>query len=100
MQLPKSLKVGEHRYKVVSVDQAPRKGAMGEVDVKTKTITLGQRSWLSGKAFKTEQMDDTFWHELTHAILYEMNKHRLWRDEHFVSQFATLLTKAINSAKF
>ena len=100
MQIPKNLKVGEYRYKVVRVDQAPRKGTMGSVDVKTKTITLGQRSWLNSKAFKTEQVDDTFWHELTHAILFEMGRRRLWKDEHFVSQFATLLTKAINSAKF
>jgi len=100
MQIPTSLKVGDHRYKIVRVDQAPIKRTMGEVDVKAKTITLGQRSWLNGKAFKPEQLDDTFWHELTHAILYEMGKHRMWRDEEFVGQFATLLTKAINSAKF
>lgn len=100
MKIPKSIKIGDHRYKIICVDQAPNKGTMGEVDVKAKTITIGQRSWFSGKAFKTEEIDDTFWHELTHAILFEMGRQRMWKDEYFVRPFAALLTQAIKSAKF
>jgi hypothetical protein len=43
-------------------------------------------------------MQETFWHELTHAVLYEMD-HPLYRSEVFVTRFAQLLNKAINSAE-
>jgi len=42
---------------------------------------------------------DTFWHELTHAILYEMG-HPLRKDEDFVTKFSGLLNTAILSAEF
>jgi hypothetical protein len=44
-------------------------------------------------------MQETFWHELTHAILHEMD-HPLFRSEVFVTQFAKLLSQSINSARF
>ncbi len=44
-------------------------------------------------------MHDTFWHELTHAILFEM-KHPYYRNEMFVARFASHLTQAIESAEF
>jgi predicted heme/steroid binding protein len=43
-------------------------------------------------------VDDTFWHELTHAILYDMG-HDLSSNERFVSAFANRLCDAVNSAK-
>ncbi len=41
----------------------------------------------------------TFFHELTHAVLYEM-EHKLARDEAFVTRFAQLLSGAIETARF
>ena len=41
----------------------------------------------------------TFWHEMTHAILFEM-EHPLARNEPFVTRFAKLLSAAIDSAEF
>jgi len=46
----------------------------------------------------SSKMQETFWHELTHAILYEMD-HPLYRNEQFVTKFSTLLNRAINTAK-
>jgi hypothetical protein len=45
-------------------------------------------------------MQDTFWHELVHAILNDMGEHTLNKDEKFVTGFANRLTKAIKSARF
>ena len=42
---------------------------------------------------------NTFWHELTHAILHEMGN-KLGRNEAFVTEFADKLSGAIDSAKF
>lgn len=41
----------------------------------------------------------TFWHELTHAILFDMH-HPLESSEVFVDAFARRLDKAIKSARF
>lgn len=85
-----------------SVSQPPTlrpRGIMGEVDYAARIIKVSSHSSRTGKAFKQEDVDDTFWHELTHAILYEMDS-SLYNNEAFVGQFASMLTKAINSAKF
>lgn len=99
MEYPKSLKVGSKRYRVDLVPYAPKRGMMAEVDYRAGTITLGKRSHLNDRSFKREEMDDSFWHELTHAILHEMGS-GLYRNEKFVTKFANLLTTAINTAKF
>ena len=49
---------------------------------------------------KPAEMHETFWHEITHAILHEMDETRLAFDERFVKQFGMLLSKAIDSARF
>lgn len=97
MEYPKSLKVGKHLYEVKRVDTIP--GSHGYVNYTYKYITLAERSSRTGCSYKREECDDTFWHELTHAILYEMG-HKLYTNEKFVTQFSGLLTKAINSARF
>ena len=50
------------------------------------------------RTFKPAEVSDTFWHELTHAILHDMN-HPLWKNERFVSGFAERLNRAVNSAR-
>ena len=42
---------------------------------------------------------NTFWHEITHAILFEMGTPQ-FRDERFVTEFADKLSGAIDSAIF
>ena len=44
-------------------------------------------------------MADTFWHEITHAILKDMNS-KLHANESFVTKFANRLTTVISTAKF
>lgn len=100
MKIPKTIRVGSRRYKVSLVDAIKPVGAMAEVSYADGTIKLCTHSSLNGRSFKTEELDDSFWHELTHAILHEMGRVRLRNDERFVTEFAHLLTKAINSAKF
>lgn len=86
-------------YSISQLRTLRPKGIMGEVDYNAHTIKVSQYSSRTGKAFKQEELDDTFWHELTHAILYEMDS-SLYDNEAFVSRFSSLLTKAINSAEF
>jgi predicted heme/steroid binding protein len=71
---------------------------MGRVDYDAKTIELAMYD-NKGNTFEQSEVDDTFWHELTHAILYDMG-HDLSSNERFVTAFANRLCDAVNSAKF
>jgi hypothetical protein len=99
MRIPKQLKINKRRYKVDTVRHVPLKGTMGETDHIKRLISVATHSNLSGRSFKSEEIIDTFWHELTHAILYEMQS-PLWRDERFVTKFASYLDEAIRTSKF
>jgi predicted SprT family Zn-dependent metalloprotease len=96
--LPASLRIGRHRY-TVEVVHRMRGRRMGSIDYQQRRITLGTVSTLTARPYRPGQVRDTFWHEVTHGILYEMG-HALSRNEAFVSEFATMLTRAIETARF
>ena len=98
MQIPKSFTLNRLPYKVQIVPSMPGRGHMGEVDYVKRTVTIATTSNMTGRSFKTEELDDTFWHEVTHAILRDMG-HKLWSNERFVTRFARRLTEVINTAK-
>jgi hypothetical protein len=80
------------------VNTMPCRGHMGEVDHDKRVVTIATTSNLTGRSFKTEEVSDTFWHEVTHAILQDMG-HRLWNNEKFVTRFANRLNEVINTAE-
>jgi len=100
VKIPKKIKIGKRWYTIEVVEQMPKTGLMGDIDYPpSQHIRVGLRSSRTGQSFKQEEIADTFWHEIVHAILHEMDS-RLYRNEMFVTAFATCLTKAINSARF
>ncbi|MEI7464718.1 MAG: hypothetical protein WCJ87_05195 [Burkholderiales bacterium] len=80
------------------LDTMPTKGKMGRVFFTSQLIQIGLRSNRTGRTFKPAEISDTFWHELTHAILHDM-EHPLCRNERFVSGFSERLNRAVNSAR-
>lgn len=90
MKLPRKIKVGKRWYSV-EVVEAMRDKFLGMVYHGTGAIQIRKRSHAG--------MTDTFWHEVVHAILYEMDS-PLHRNEAFVSEFADKLSKAIKTAEF
>jgi Zn-dependent peptidase ImmA (M78 family) len=50
--------------------------------------------------FRLAALEETFWHELTHAILHDMGEHQLNNRESFVEEFANRLARAIQTARF
>lgn len=90
MNLPKRIRVGQRWYSVEIIEAMLDK-CYGKVFYNTKSIRVRRR--------KPACMADTFWHEVVHAILYEM-EHPLYRNERFVTDFADKLSKAIKSAEF
>jgi hypothetical protein len=93
--IPSEVKVGKRKYTVERVEVIA--GCKGDVTYETNTIRVASRS--SYYAYTNEEQYNTFWHELTHAILHDMNSH-LESNERFVKAFADRLTNAITSAKF
>ena len=99
LTLPKKVKVGENWYSVDIADTMRDRMYMGEVHYAKRTITRARKSY-HGVPLKLSALHETFWHELTHAILESMDRTELNNDENFVEEFSARLAKAIASARF
>lgn len=99
MKIPKKIKVGKKWYAVNQVKHMHKLGVVGGTWYKDAVIEVATHSNIRNVRFKREEMYDTFWHELTHAILKDMGS-ELEADEKFVTEFSERLTNAIISARF
>jgi hypothetical protein len=52
-----------------------------------------------GNRYDKDERSETFWHEITHAILHDM-KNQLSYNEKFVTAFSQRLDQAIKTARF
>jgi len=100
LNIPKKIRVGERWYSVEIVEAMQDKADMGRVLYLEKKIKLGLRNGITGRKFSLSDVSETFWHELVHAILRDMEEHKLNKREDFVEGFAKRLSIAINSARF
>lgn len=98
MLIPKSFNLGKRTYTVKVLPTMGRRGIMGSTYFESARIEIGTRSKITGMAYKQEDMSDTFWHELTHAILNDMGSN-LQLNETFVTAFANRLNQAVSTAK-
>ena len=99
-QLPRKIKIGLKWYSVEVVEAMMDKGEMGKVIYPEQKIKIGAKSNITGRKYKEEEIRETFWHELVHAILVDMGEYALNKREDFVEEFAKRLSKAIKSARF
>ncbi len=99
LKLPKKVQVGDRWYSVEIVETMQRKAQMGYVYYGTGEIEMAKKCNVTNKPYSADEVNDTFWHELTHAILYDMGS-SLYKNERFVTRFANRLSKAIMTAKF
>jgi hypothetical protein len=98
--LPRQIRVGKKLYTIDMIETMLRSGDMARVHYDKQKIEIGKRSTVTGKRFSRDQIHDSFWHELVHAILYDMEEHTLNKNEEFVTSFANRLSEAITSASF
>ena len=96
MKIPSKVKVGKKTYGVVRVKIIP--GCRGRIYYGAQKIFIATHG-TGGYKYTKKQAYNTFWHELTHAILDDMGS-KLEANEKFVSNFADRLTDAITSARF
>jgi predicted SprT family Zn-dependent metalloprotease len=97
MKIPKQITVGKHTYTIKRPHTVQDPASYGRTYFDDKVIELAVYDKFGNK-FEQEEVDDTFWHELTHAILHDMG-HYLYDNELFVTAFANRLSDAVNSAK-
>ena len=101
MMLPKQVTIGRTPHLVrtkkhLLVGKTLCRGCFDEAD---RTITIAQGNAERGYVYSADERSNTFWHELTHAILYDMGN-KLTHDEQFVTEFSNRLDQAIKTARF
>jgi hypothetical protein len=99
MNIPTKILVGTKEYSVEIVEALLDKADMGQVNLKHHKVRIAKKSNITGQAFTSAQINDTFWHEVTHAILHDMGS-KLYNNEVFVHGFSSRLNNVVLTAKF
>lgn len=97
MKLPYQFTLGKSHYQLNTYRASATSRIMGctYFAAQTMTVTVSR----GGKPRPSKDIAETFWHEVTHAILRDMD-HPEWADEHFVTAFSKRLTQVIYTARF
>ena len=98
--IPRLIRVGNKRYSVEVIEALLDKQKVGRIQYGEQRIQIGLRNGNTNRKLPAAEIRDSFWHELVHAVLYDMGRHNLNRDDAFVIGFASRLSKAIDSARF
>ena len=99
MKLPKTIKIGRTTYDVSSPLQMSWTASKGDILYGMQWIRVALQCNVTKRRFTEKERAETFWHEVTHGILFDMD-HPLFEDEKFVRAFSKRLNDAIHSAKF
>jgi hypothetical protein len=100
MKIPKQVTVGKTKIKIdqpvsLMVRGTPCHGCFDRAD---NSIDVAKQD-VRGNKYGKDERSETFWHELTHAILHDM-KNDLSYNEKFVTAFSQRLDQAIKTARF
>ena len=94
MLIPNSFRLGRKKYKVELHANSIAKYGTFLPEAKRVIIFNAVR----GKPVDAADKTETFWHEVTHAILHDMD-HPRWKDEGFVTAFSKRLTQVVHTAE-
>ena len=100
MKIPKQVTIGKTKIKIdqpvsLMVRGTPCHGCFDRAD---NSIDVAKQD-VRGNRYNKDERSETFWHEITHAILHDM-KNQLSYNEKFVTAFSQRLDQAIKTAKF
>lgn len=93
----RAVKIGRRLYKV-TYSTTPWTRRNGTISPYFRQMQIAERDCITKRERTLKQQMGTFWHELTHGILIDMN-HGLWDNEKFVTRFATRLHRAVDSVR-
>ena len=95
MAIPKKFRISRSRYTVERVQIGMR---LGYISYRNRIIYLSPTRPSTGRPLSPKLQAETFWHEVTHAILKDMG-HKLEGNEEFVDGFAKRLNDVVHSAE-
>ncbi len=90
MQIPRKFKLGRKKFSVHIVKRLPT-GVRGRVYPDISCIQLSMQH--------SNNATETFWHEVTHAILHDMDAYIKWDNEPFVKAFSKRLAQVVETAE-
>ncbi len=96
MIIPCTFKISGRTYTVAQMVQTSKHHPLGRLNPAIKFITIYVDQDFRKR--RDKHIAETFWHEVTHAILHDM-QHPLWRDEKFVTAFSKRLNEVVHTAK-
>lgn len=99
MKIPKTIKLGRYTYRIHQPDMIAKTAVRGCIEYGIQTVHIAKKCNVTMRKFTPKERAETFWHELTHAILFDMGS-GLAYDEKFVTAFSKRLNDAIHSAEF
>ena len=101
MKIPKEVVIGNTPHQICTKKSIVVGNTVchGSFDEENHTISIAKENPLRGYKYDADERSNTFWHELTHAILYDMGC-TLTHNEKFVTEFSNRLDQAIKTARF
>ena len=101
MKIPKEVVIGNTPHQICTKKSVVVENTIchGSFNEETHTIEIAKGNPLRGYTYDADERANTFWHELTHAILYDRGC-KLTHDEKFVTAFSDRLDQAIKTARF
>ena len=99
MPIPKTIRIGRKTYRVTQPQQMRKKSTKGDITFEEKHIQVAKSCTVTERKYSPKERAETFWHEVTHGILEDMD-HPLAYNEKFVVAFSQRLNTVIHSAEF
>ena len=96
MMIPYSFKLGDQHWSVHRAYAVEGRGKVGRVFYDLQAIQIATHR--KRKPRTDEAKAETFWHEVTHAILHSMGC-SLTNDEMFVTEFSRRLNQVVHTAR-
>ena len=102
MKIPNEVKIGKTKISIKKEHslKVGRDACRGCYDYSQQRIVIASNTPSGTHKYSASDKANTFWHELTHAILHDMGENSLNHNEKFVSAFADRLDQAIKTARF
>lgn len=96
IKIPKSFDLMGHTYKVRQVKKVDKEDSCGEYISEKKVLRLKKVQ----KDYPQSMLEETYFHELLHAVLEECEYTKLSADEKFVERVGRALHQVIKTAKY
>jgi hypothetical protein len=96
--IPYKFKLGTHTFRVLEPMTLPRRMLGQALFYQPYQVHVAWFGPDSRYVRNPRKRAETFWHEVTHAILHDMGN-PLWKNEQFVTQFSKRLNQVVQTAK-